>query len=104
MNFLPGCKIWINLQCKESRGFVILGSKNLVAGAGNENHRNVLFCQQSFHFSESTQQYLVVAPDGSRIEIPKELLGLLLDFLQGSKQTGSVVIQFRNRGSQGWKR
>jgi hypothetical protein len=52
-------------------------------------------------FQQSPQQYLVVAPDGSRIEIPKELFGLLLDFLQGSKQTGSVVIQFRNGGIAG---
>jgi hypothetical protein len=52
-------------------------------------------------FQHSPQQYLVIAPDGNRIEIPKELFGLLLDFLQGSKQTGSVVIQFRNGGVAG---
>jgi len=52
-------------------------------------------------FQHSPQQYTVVAPDGNRIEIPKELFGLLLDFLQGSKQTGSVVIQFRNGGIAG---
>lgn len=52
-------------------------------------------------FQQSPQQYLVVAPDGDRIEIPKELFGLLWDFLQGSKQTGSVIMQFRNGGIAG---
>ena len=52
-------------------------------------------------FQHNPQQHLVVAPDGTRIEIPKELFGLLVDFLQGSKQTGSVVIQFRNGGIAG---
>ena len=53
----------------------------------------------SFH--QARQQYLVVAPDGGRIEIPQELFGLLLDFVQGDKQAGSVVIQFRNGGIAG---
>jgi hypothetical protein len=52
-------------------------------------------------FQQSQQQYSVVAPDGNRVEIPRELYGLLLDFLRGSKQTGSVVIQFRNGGIAG---
>ena len=52
-------------------------------------------------FQQNPQQYTVVAPDGNRIEIPRELFGLLLDFLQGSKQNGSVVIQFRNGGIAG---
>ena len=52
-------------------------------------------------FQQNPQQYLVVAPDGNRIEIPRELFGLLLDFIQGSKQNGSVVIQFRNGGIAG---
>ena len=52
-------------------------------------------------FQQSPQQYLVVAPDGEQIEIPKELFGLLWDFLQGSKQTGSVNMQFRNGGIAG---
>jgi hypothetical protein len=44
---------------------------------------------------------LVVAPDGHGVEIPKELFGLLWDFLHGSKPSGSVVIQFRNGGIAG---
>ena len=44
---------------------------------------------------------MVVAPDGNHVEIPRELFGLLHDFLRGSKQTGSVVIQFRNGGIAG---
>ncbi|MGZ4853719.1 MAG: hypothetical protein ACXVKH_00750 [Candidatus Angelobacter sp.] len=52
-------------------------------------------------FQQSPQQYLVVAPDGNQIEIPKELFGLLWDFIQGSKPTGSVIMQFRNGGIAG---
>lgn len=52
-------------------------------------------------FQQSRQQYLVVAPDGHEVEIPKELFGLLWDFLHGSKSAGSVVIQFRNGGIAG---
>jgi hypothetical protein len=44
---------------------------------------------------------LVVAPDGNQIEIPKELFGLLWDFLHGDKASGSVIIQFRNGGVAG---
>jgi hypothetical protein len=44
---------------------------------------------------------LVVAPDGNQIEIPKELFGLLWDFSEGNKQTGSVIMQFRNGGVAG---
>ena len=50
---------------------------------------------------DGKHQYLVVAPDGNNIEIPKELFGVLWDFLQGNKSTGSVVIQFRNGGIAG---
>jgi len=53
----------------------------------------------SFH--PNPQQYLVVAPDGNQIEIPKELFGLLWDFSEGNKQTGSVIMQFRNGGVAG---
>jgi hypothetical protein len=53
----------------------------------------------SFH--QSRQQYLVVGPDGSQIEIPQELFGLLWDFVNGDKPAGSVVIQFRNGGIAG---
>ena len=52
-------------------------------------------------FQQSVQQYLVVAPDGNQIEIPKELFGLLWDFSAGNKPTGSVIIQFRNGGIAG---
>ena len=50
---------------------------------------------------DGKHQYLVVAPDGNNIEIPKELFGVLWDFLEGNKATGSVVIQFRNGGIAG---
>jgi len=52
-------------------------------------------------FQHTSQQYLVVAPDGNHIEIPKELFGLLWDFTEGNKPTGSVIIQFRNGGIAG---
>ena len=45
--------------------------------------------------------YVVVAPDGTRVEISKELFGVLWDFLLGNKPTGSVVIHFRNGGIAG---
>lgn len=44
---------------------------------------------------------MVVGPDGVQVEIPKELFGLLWDFLHGSKPSGSVIIQFRNGGIAG---
>jgi hypothetical protein len=47
------------------------------------------------------QSYLVIAPDGSQVEISAELFGALWDFLQGNKPTGSVVIHFRNGGIAG---
>jgi hypothetical protein len=52
-------------------------------------------------FQQTQHQYLVVAPDGNQIEIPKELFGVLWDFSAGNKPTGSVVIQFRNGGVAG---
>lgn len=52
-------------------------------------------------FQQTQHQYLVVAPDGNQIEIPKELFGALWDFSAGNKPTGSVVIQFRNGGVAG---
>ncbi|HET8890820.1 MAG TPA: hypothetical protein VFQ41_18090 [Candidatus Angelobacter sp.] len=52
-------------------------------------------------FQQSRQEYLVVSPDGHQVEIPKELFGLLWDFIHGSKSAGSVVIQFRNGGIAG---
>jgi len=50
---------------------------------------------------ENGQQYLVVAPDGDQIKIPKELFTVLWDFLKGNKANGSVVVQFRNGGVAG---
>ena len=50
---------------------------------------------------QDAEHYLVVAPDGNRIEISKELFGALWDFLEGTKPTGSVVIHFRNGGIAG---
>ncbi|HWZ45470.1 MAG TPA: hypothetical protein VNW97_18490 [Candidatus Saccharimonadales bacterium] len=52
-------------------------------------------------FQPSAPQHLVVSPDGSGISIPKELFGALADFLQGSKPTGALIIQFRNGGIAG---
>ena len=50
---------------------------------------------------QAKNQYLVVAPDGNQVEIPKELFGVLWDFLEGDKHSGSVMIQFRNGGIAG---
>ena len=50
---------------------------------------------------QNVQRYMVVAPEGDQIEIPKELFKALWDFSQGSKATGSVVIHFRNGGVAG---
>ena len=50
---------------------------------------------------QDVQRYMVVAPEGDQIEIPKELFRALWDFSQGSKATGSVVIRFRNGGVAG---
>jgi hypothetical protein len=52
-------------------------------------------------FQQTQQKYLAVSPDGIQVEIPKDLFGLLWDFLHSSKPVGSVVIQFRNGGIAG---
>jgi len=52
-------------------------------------------------FEQKAQQYLVVSPQGTQIEIPKELFAALCEFVHGNKPTGSVVIQFRNGGVAG---
>lgn len=49
----------------------------------------------------SKECYLVVSPEGAQVEIPKELYMLLWDFLQGSRSSGSIIIQFRNGGIAG---
>jgi hypothetical protein len=50
---------------------------------------------------ESGLPYVVVSPDGSRIEIPKELFVALWDFIEENKPSGTVTIQFRNGGVAG---
>ena len=50
---------------------------------------------------DSRLQYAVVSPDGSRIEIPKELFAVLWDFIKGNKSSGTVTIRFRNGGVAG---
>lgn len=50
---------------------------------------------------QNMQRYILVAPEGEQIEIPKELFKALWDFSQGSKATGSVIIHFRNGGVAG---
>ena len=50
---------------------------------------------------QNAEHYLVVAPDGTQVEISKELFSVLWDFLLGNKPTGSVVIHFRNGGIAG---
>jgi hypothetical protein len=52
-------------------------------------------------FESTAPEHRVVSPDGSQISIPRELFGALADFLQGSKSTGALVIQFRNGGIAG---
>jgi hypothetical protein len=51
--------------------------------------------------AEKDEQYVVVAPDGTQIVIPKELFGALWDFLRGNKPTGSLLLHFRNGGIAG---
>ena len=52
-------------------------------------------------FREKVHSYLLVSPEGEEIEIPRELYGALQDFLQKNRQTGSILIQFRNGGVAG---
>jgi hypothetical protein len=63
--------------------------------------RKEAFLPSIVSFQPTAQQHMVVSPDGSQIHIPKELFGALADFLQGSKPTGALVIQFRNGGVAG---
>ena len=56
----------------------------------------------SANFSaHEARPYVVVAPDGNHVEISSELFSALWEFLEGEKQTGSVVIHFRNGGIAG---
>jgi hypothetical protein len=52
-------------------------------------------------FQQQAQQYLVKSPEGTQIEIPKELYDALREFVQETKAMASVVIQFRNGGIAG---
>jgi hypothetical protein len=45
--------------------------------------------------------YMAVSPEGDGVEIPKELFAVLCDFLQIRKDTGSIVVHFRNGGVAG---
>jgi hypothetical protein len=45
--------------------------------------------------------YMAVSPEGTKIEIPKELFTVLCDFLQIRKDAGSMVVHFRNGGVAG---
>ena len=44
---------------------------------------------------EQEEQYLATAPNGSKLEIPKELFVALSDFMKTRKCPGSITIQFR---------
>ena len=52
-------------------------------------------------YRREARPFLVLAPDGNQIEISSELFNALWEFLEGDKQTGSVVIHFRNGGIAG---
>jgi hypothetical protein len=45
--------------------------------------------------SGQDMRYLAVSPNGSCVEIPKELFIALSDFLETRKYPGSISIQFR---------
>lgn len=49
----------------------------------------------------SKESYLVISPEGNQVESPKELYMALWDFLQGSKCSDSITIQFRSGGVTG---
>jgi hypothetical protein len=50
---------------------------------------------------QGESHYRITSPDGTEIKIPKELFGVLWDFLHGEKPSGTVIIQFRNGGVAG---
>jgi hypothetical protein len=41
-------------------------------------------------------RYLALSPEGTRVEIPKELFIALSDFLETRKCAGEISIEFRN--------
>jgi hypothetical protein len=45
--------------------------------------------------AEREEQYIATAPNGSRLQIPKELFVALSDFMKTRKCPGSITIQFR---------
>lgn len=46
--------------------------------------------------SDSKNKYLVVAPNGMQVPIPKELYVAFSDFIKTRKCPGSIAIQFRS--------
>jgi hypothetical protein len=46
-------------------------------------------------------RYVVLSPDGARIEVPKELFLALSDFISARKEAGSMTVHFRNGGVAG---
>jgi len=51
--------------------------------------------------SANSRRYLVVSPDGKEIEVPKELFLVINDFMLARKESGSMVVHFRNGGVAG---
>lgn len=50
---------------------------------------------------ERQRDHVVVAPDGNRLVIPKELFDALWELLRRDKSTGSLAVHFRNGGVAG---
>jgi len=53
------------------------------------------------HSLGNADRYLVVAPDGKEIEVPKEMFAALSDFMTMRKDAGSMIVHFRNGGVAG---
>lgn len=45
--------------------------------------------------------YVAISPEGTKLEIPKELFTVLCDFMEFRKDAGSIVVHFRNGGIAG---
>jgi hypothetical protein len=50
---------------------------------------------------QGNPNYRITSPDGTEITIPKELFAVLWDFLSSHRNSGTVIIQFRNGGVAG---
>ena len=59
------------------------------------NSRLPLHCEDDQH------EYAVVAPDGDKVVISKQLFDALSEFSPGSKCTAALVVHFRNGGIAG---